>query len=78
MRLKMIYKCEKCPVEYMGDFKINHVNKKWLGDPFETLTDAINHARSIGLSSFAIYKDGAVRYGDFAYEEIDGVGRYSE
>jgi len=24
MRLKMIYKCEKCPVEYMGEFKINH------------------------------------------------------
>ena len=27
MRLKMIYKCENCPVEYMGDFKINHDKK---------------------------------------------------
>jgi hypothetical protein len=44
-------------------------NKQFHGDFFKTVQEAIDYAKSIGLTSFGIYTEGSNKISDAVYEE---------
>jgi len=47
-------------------------DRQWRGGVWETIEEAIGHAESLELKSYAIYKEGAIKICDCIYQKENG------